>query len=449
MKIKFKFYLYFVLAISLPLIGMQIWEHNKPFIAIPIVLFFALYYQVYKDFLSPFDSINKQINKHYKGRTNSFSVVSNTIDNLIDENQHLYDDMEVMLDKQVQRLSQKTASLEILYGVAEKLNKINDKKELFKQFLEVFVNMSGASGGIVREIADDKMRLVSQLNASIADTEVSQNTPCSLADGVQFSTLDCNSCIKNQDNIGTVFIPLNHKNKNLGAFALFFKSELSLAFDERLLMQAMADNIALYLDKLNEQERIKNIQIAKEKLYLSQEIHDSLAQTIYSMGLQISVLQGLTSDKNLQEKIANLQLNTKQANKELRALIDNFRKPVSDGTSENKVKKLVEDFKNETGIKTYLQIENVDLTEEMQTQIRRIISEALANIKKHSKAKNVRIVYNNRQLLIEDDGIGFDEDNKDGHIGLQVMRERAERIGATLLVESEDGDGTIIILNYE
>ena len=59
-------------------------------------------------------------------------------------------DMELVLNKQVWRLSKKTASLEILYSVVEKLNAINDKKILFKEFLKVFVDMNNADGGVAR-----------------------------------------------------------------------------------------------------------------------------------------------------------------------------------------------------------------------------------------------------------------------------------------------------------
>lgn len=449
MRIKIKFYVYFILAITLPLIGLWLFYYNPIFIIIPTLLFIVLYYKVHKDFLAPLSNISTQIAKHQVQKSHSFSGVANAIDTLVNENQYLYDDMELMLDKQVQRLSQKTASLEILYNIVAKLNKIDNTQELFKQFLQVFMDMSSAHSGMVREFVDGKMRLVYQINASIADVEILDNTPCLSADGVQFSTLDCTACTSNQQNIGTFFIPINHNNKKLGAFALFFKDEPSLAYDERLLMQAIADNVALYLDKLNEQERIKNAEITKEKLHLSQEIHDSLAQTIYSINLQISVLQGISQDANLQEKLTKLQTNITQANKELRDLIDNFRTPTTSQDNHKKLLQLVEDFKTETHIKIYLKLDNITLPEEMQTQILRIISEALANIKKHSNAKNVRIVYNNQQLLIEDDGVGFYETNKEGHIGLQVMRERAQRIGANIVVESEAGDRTIIILNYE
>ena len=146
------------------------------------------------------------------------------------------------------------------------------------------------------ELVNGKMILATQIHASLEDIEITEITPCSSADSVQFSTLECNGC-----------------TKNLGTFALFFKSTPSLAYDERMFMQLIADNIALCLDKLNEQERIKIDKITKEKLYISQEIHDSLAQTIYSINLQINALKDSTKGKELQEKLTKLQMNIEQA----------------------------------------------------------------------------------------------------------------------------------------
>ena len=457
MKIKLKFYLYFILAVLLPILVIYALQYSLVIVFGLSGLFILLFYFVYKDFLAPLDDINKQIVNYQKQhnifrKNNSFAAVSTAIDHLLNENQYLYDDMELVLNKQVERLSKKTASLEILYGVSEKLNKVANKKQLFQQFLAVFIDMTNASGGVAREQIDGNLRLVAQKNASSADIEVSQNTPCVSADGVQFSIYDCNSCTKSQQNIGTIFIPLDYDGKSLGAFALFFKNEPSLAYDERILIQTIADNIALYLDKINQQNVAKNMEIAKEKLYISQEIHDSLAQTIYSMNLQISVLEGLVEGKNqpLLVKINDLQNNVKQANAELRDLIDNFREPSTVRDNQSLVREIVDKFATDSGIKTYTQIDEITLGVEVQKQIVRIISEALANIKKHSGAKNVRLVYNNKQLLIEDDGKGFIiNDKNDGHIGIKVMHERAERIGAKLYIESEADEGVLLILNYE
>ena len=87
----------------------------------------------------------------------------------------------------------------------------------------------------------------------------------------------------------------------------------------------------------------------------------------------------------------------------------------------------------------------------------RIVQESLANIRKHAHAKNVRILLTcdlegEYLLLVEDDGVGFVETKPVGspgeHIGLSIMGERAKRLGGSLRIESEPGEGTRVELTY-
>ena len=92
----------------------------------------------------------------------------------------------------------------------------------------------------------------------------------------------------------------------------------------------------------------------------------------------------------------------------------------------------------------------------IQRQVIRIVQEALANVKKHADASILRLLLrvsdqNDYYLLIEDDGHGFEGGvrGKAGeHVGLKVMRERAEYINAKLSVESEPGEGTRLELSF-
>jgi two-component system nitrate/nitrite sensor histidine kinase NarX len=88
----------------------------------------------------------------------------------------------------------------------------------------------------------------------------------------------------------------------------------------------------------------------------------------------------------------------------------------------------------------------------------RIAQETLANIRKHAKANVVRMLLTFEKdkglsLLIEDDGVGFDSADKQGkpgeHVGLTIMEERADRLGGTLRIESEAGEGTQVELHYQ
>ncbi len=90
-------------------------------------------------------------------------------------------------------------------------------------------------------------------------------------------------------------------------------------------------------------------------------------------------------------------------------------------------------------------------------QVLRIIQESLRNIYKHSNANTVRVLLSktgdaNYQVLIEDDGVGFVRQQKNGtageHIGLKIMQERARRFGGELDIESEPGEGTRVILSF-
>jgi len=120
---------------------------------------------------------------------------------------------------------------------------------------------------------------------------------------------------------------------------------------------------------------------------------------------------------------------------------------------------LVVRFRRHGGIPVYLQTESppLALPAAVELQVLRIVREALSNARKHSEAQMVRVFLHRMpgeigQVLIEDDGIGFGEQVLRGrageHIGLEIMRERAKRIGAELRIESEPGEGTRIVLSF-
>jgi len=447
-----------------------------------LLIYFGLYLSIRKDFLLPFANLQKWVTG-FKSNQNirldeaqdtTFQPVATAINHLIDENQHLYDDMESILKKQIQRLSHKSASLETLYSVSSKLNQLHSTDELFEYFLGMFMSMTGASSGAARSLADNgELYLVSQLGVIDPEGQELQvlSSDCFCGEvamakqsGVQFSVHSCAKCVGNQAkkvaDVGTIFIPLRHHGKTLGIFNLFFDSEPSLSFDERALLESIAENIAIALDKSALNEQTKRMELSQERLFLSQEIHDSLAQTIYSLKLQVSVLgNSLKQAEQLDayHQVDALKIHINQANQELRELMCNFRVPLDPKGIEVSLENLVNRFKSEEGIATFLQVKGkIKVDPEVEMQIMRITQEALSNIRKHASARNVRILLTAKphcQLLIEDDGIGFVKDQSHGeimgnNIGMNIMKERAQRIGAEIEIESEVDEGTRITVNF-
>jgi len=146
-----------------------------------------------------------------------------------------------------------------------------------------------------------------------------------------------------------------------------------------------------------------------------------------------------------------------EAHTELRALIGNFRAPMEQRGLRPSLERIAERFHDETGIRPFLQLHVRDLklhaSEELQ--LLRIVQEALANTRKHADAHAVRIMVSfdgeELTLLVEDDGIGFEQapaGRPGEHIGLSIMQERASRMGGELRIESEPGEGTRVEMVY-
>jgi two-component system nitrate/nitrite sensor histidine kinase NarX len=104
--------------------------------------------------------------------------------------------------------------------------------------------------------------------------------------------------------------------------------------------------------------------------------------------------------------------------------------------------------------------ELADLPRDTEIEVVRIVQESLANIRKHSQAETVRVLMRSSKkgdcsVLIEDDGIGISEkshqpDEAAGeHLGLSIMKERAERINGEIHFESEEGEGTLVQLAFQ
>ena len=107
-------------------------------------------------------------------------------------------------------------------------------------------------------------------------------------------------------------------------------------------------------------------------------------------------------------------------------------------------------FEHQSGLKARLGMHGhaVALPSDVQLQLLHVVQEALSNVRKHAQASQVQVEVHRGPkwvFLVRDNGQGFDPDDRtqaDTHVGLQIMRERAQRIGAGIEVNSRAGQGT-------
>ena len=202
----------------------------------------------------------------------------------------------------------------------------------------------------------------------------------------------------------------------------------------------------------------------KERTRLSGELHDSLAQTLAGIKMQVRVLdetlhQG--DEEQAWEELEKIEESLEEANIELRELIAHFRVPISEAGLLPAIQRTVERFRRDCpDVQVLLQTEwnNLRLPAEHELQIVRIVQESLANARKHAQASTVRVLVSgdeqsgNCRVLVEDDGVGFADPPREGggtHIGLSLLQDRATRLGGQLQVESEPDEGVRVLLEFQ
>jgi len=228
------------------------------------------------------------------------------------------------------------------------------------------------------------------------------------------------------------------------------------------LLKSIGNHLGLAIKKAALDKESLRLNRMEERAHLANELHDSLAQTLASLKFQVRVLDDTLrrgDESTIWSELERVENSLDEANIEVRELITHFRAPVDRRGLIPGIETLLTRFRQETGIVTFFQHQwgEVTLSEEQELQIVRIIQEALNNARKHSQADAIRIMLRSQEkgvhrLLIEDDGVGFDEPSRSGHsgehIGLSVMEERASQINGTLRIESEPGEGVRIILDF-
>lgn len=403
--------------------------------------------------------------------------LSRDLNELGDELRSLNLEMSSRVRRHTQHLARKTRSLEILYDIASTLSKTRTLEELLENFLDTFVQLFDARAAMVRLVNDNgQLQLVASrgldpevierekfmpLNrclcgqtARTGSVEIQKGAgACKAVLGIPLLQQDCHEFVS---------VPIQYHDQTLGVYNLVLDKPISDFGDDLSdLLTSIGRHLGMAVEKARLDDNARRLAIVEERNIIGNELHDSLAQSLVSMRLHVKMLGEMLYKKDLystQMEVRRLHLALEEAHTSLRELLANFRSRMDERGLVPAIEDMVMRFSEETGIATYFQNEcgEVVLEPAREIQVFRIIQEALANIRKHSDARNARILLRNESpdrhlLLIEDDGLGISpttSPQRGEHIGLSIMNERAERLNGQLHIESEPGEGTRVSLTF-
>lgn len=298
-------------------------------------------------------------------------------------------------------------------------------------------------------------KLVQPIGDNLPDVVVASNRTISS----QVSSFGC-SFLQHIPDHQCLSAPLHVGEQVIGAICVVRSKDQPFEEEESRAFSLLANSAAIAILNARYAEQARQLAqraaALSERERLASELHDNLAQTLNLVNFKIGQIQAMLSDsmsETAQTEIKQVQTNVESAIEEVRLVVSEMASPANTYEEEllPQLERSVEEFEQATGI--VVGVTGVGpslsrLTALAQKQLLMIISEALTNIQHHAEAENVSLHFcadqDSLHVTIEDDGKGFQPEMIKGnhHLGLRIMRTRAERSGGTVDIVSSLGKGT-------
>ena len=381
----------------------------------------------------------------------------------------LYQGLEAKVKDKTLHLEEKQTRLAALYEISSFMAKEVDLLTLTKGFSSRLLELSGCDAIAIRWTDETNQRYFldggSNLPQSIIDNEhclTGGSCYCgSSQENGEVKVINFNKhteidrlCVK--EGFATLItIPVALQNKLMGEIDIFFKKETALDLEEKSLLITLANHLAGALEAQKIKALEKEATISEERSFLARELHDSIAQSLAFLKLQVGLLKDALdgkSNSNPQKILDELDLGLKESYGDVRELLLHFRTRTNIEDIEPALKSTLQKFEHQSGISTKLEMigDGLPLMPDIQIQVMHILQEALSNVRKHAQAKNVKIIVNqipNWTFEVVDDGKGFVSSQQDStHVGMSIMQERAYKINAKIVVDSIPDVGTRVLV---
>jgi signal transduction histidine kinase len=265
-------------------------------------------------------------------------------------------------------------------------------------------------------------------------------------------------------------VPISLRGRVIGAFYLTHTAAARrFSDDDQRVIELLAAHAAVAIENARLFERSRELSVVEERNRLARELHDSVTQTLFSLDLTAAAAATLIGrdPRKATAEIERLQELARSAIAEMRALVFELRAPEldSDGFVAT-LRKHVDILRRVHRTDVRLEVRgdgegcgcpdtaaDLGLDPVLERELLRVAQEALSNALRHARARSVRVVLEPWpaavRLVVSDDGVGFDPDDRQvraTHLGLTSMRERARDLGGSLEIVSAPGSGTEVRL---
>ncbi|HYN88718.1 MAG TPA: GAF domain-containing sensor histidine kinase [Ardenticatenaceae bacterium] len=380
--------------------------------------------------------------------------------------------MSTTNDLASQRLLQRNRELSILNAIAEGLNRALDLDEALDNTLELVADLLGLRTAWLWLLEEDGgdfyLAAARHLPPALADYPERMEDSCLCLDTFEEGDLtgaanvNVLTCSRLKNLVGGTeglryhaSVPIYTQARPLGVLNVASTNWRSLDEDELQLLYTIGYQLGVAIERARLHTESTRLAASEERNRLAREIHDTLAQGLTAIALQLeAALVNVERDpRKAQERIRRaVELTRANLEEARRSVLDLRAAPLQDHALPEALRLLLREQTQESGARPHFHLEGLaaGLPLRLEAGLYRIAQEALSNLRTHARAHNVwltlRRVGDHVILAIEDDGVGFDPDDPPGagHFGLQGMNERVHLLGGEMRLSSSLGAGTKI-----
>ncbi len=428
-----------------------------------VLIAFVLIYGLHNNLATPLRSLTKMARDIGKGDFSGqvqipgdteLSLLARTLNQMSQELASLYAQMEQKVDDKTAALTRSNATLQLLFDSARLLySKPDDPTQ-----------MMGAQLNKVQQVLDTGPISLC-LNRSAEAGSHTAMTSHDLQPPEYCQLPQCDACPVNQSGrlpSGEKLLTFELRSgpDDLGSLRVAYRAGEPLQPWQTLPLTTLADLFAASLSLAQSGQKQARLALMEERAVIARELHDSLAQALAAQKLQLARLKRLMQKQSdqaqLDDSVQQIDQGLNAAYRQLRELLTTFRIKVNEPGLKPALYATIEEFSANSGlqVESDYQLDHCPLTPNEEVHCLQIVREALSNVVKHAEAEHCWLSLTQDSIgtihvRIEDDGIGINpEEQRAGHYGLIILRERANSLNGTINIGRRPAGGTLVYLRF-
>lgn len=409
------------------------------------------------------ETLNLDLEAQVTQRTQEYLDTIQCLEREIMVRKEAEDRIQQLQNSLVERVSAQGRKMNILYDTLLYQGNLTETDKVLSLALDKITILLNAEATCVHQVNEGRFYQIAACGLSEADKHSLAILPNGwLDEGIALMSADLHEELRLPDALRRMeyrtylaaMIKLSSEER--GVLSVFWHEPHQVAVEDIALFSIIAEQIGVILENARLRKSLEHKAVQVERRRLARDLHDSVSQSLHGLSLNVDVLRNrlrLGQQDKVEQSLARLDQSARQSLKEMRLLLYEMRlEPLETASLVEALQTRLEAVEMRAGIDGALElVEPVQWPPAWEAELYCIATEALNNSLKHANASKIQIKICSGEtwfeMCIRDNGQGFDAQNqhKSG-IGLQSMRERAERLGGTLLIGSKPGAGTLICL---